>query len=82
MSYKSGAAVGPSLCAVDSTVTRPTPVRCCQLSREGRFTGVDRSRKPMGREEKKVLGCLIFGTRTIRMIPTNVLAKFCQGSPR
>jgi len=38
MSYKIGAAVGPSLCAVDTTVTRPTPVRCCQLPREGHFT--------------------------------------------
>ena len=30
------------------------------------FTRVDRFRKPMGREKKLVLGCLIFGTRTIQ----------------
>ena len=37
MPCMSGAAVGPFLCAVDTTVTRPTPVRCCQLSRRGHF---------------------------------------------
>ena len=65
MPCMSGAAVGPFLCAVDTTVTRPTPVRCCRLFRDGHFTQVDRLRKPMGRERERVLGYLILGTHTI-----------------
>jgi len=52
MPCMSGAAVDQFQCPVHTTVTRPTPVRCCQLSREGHFTWVDRFRKPMGREKK------------------------------
>jgi len=48
MPCMSAAAVGPFLCAVDTTVTKPTPVRCWQLSGKGHYSRVDRFRKPMG----------------------------------
>jgi len=49
MPCMSGAAVCPFLCADDTTVTKPTPFRCCQLFREGHYTRVDCFITPMGR---------------------------------